>query len=84
MPWPETAPRICTEIRRDDRSMVASFCTNGITKTPPPSTTFWPDRSVLSSPVSGLSTAPATDSQWPGRVGSPVTTATDTAYDGMP
>jgi len=57
-------------MRRDERSMVASFCTNGITKTPPPSTTFWPDRSVLSCPVSGLSTAlplrPVTMNAWLG------------------
>ena len=29
----------------------------GITKTPPPMTTFWPDRSVETSPVSGLRTS---------------------------
>ena len=33
MPCPETAPRIWTEIRREERSMVASFWTNGTTKT---------------------------------------------------
>ena len=58
MPCPETAPRICTEMRREDRSRVARRCTNGMTNTPPPMTTFWPDRSVEISPVSGLRTSP--------------------------
>ena len=58
MPWPETAPRICTEMRREERSSVASRWTNGMTNTPPPITTFWPERSVEISPVSGLRTSP--------------------------
>ena len=70
MPCPETAPRICTEIRRLERSIVARRCTNGITNDPPPSTTFCPDRSVVSCPVSGLSTAlplrPVTMKAWLG------------------
>ena len=49
-----------------------------VSRAPPPQCAW------NSSSVSGLSTAPATDSQEPGRVGSPVTTATDTAYAGMP
>ena len=61
---------MCTEIRRLERSIVASFWMNGTTKTPPPSTTFWPDRSVVSCPVSGLSTAlplrPVTMNAWLG------------------
>ena len=58
MPCPDTAPRICTEMRRDGQVEGGSCCTNGMTNTPPPMTTFWPDRSVEISPVSGLRTSP--------------------------
>ena len=40
MPWPETAPRIWTMMRRLDRSMTYRCWTKGMTKTPPPMTTF--------------------------------------------
>src|SRR5680860_827060 len=58
MPWADTAPRMPTEMRREDRSRVCSFCTTGSTNTLAPITTFCPDRSVDTSPVSGLCTAP--------------------------
>ena len=51
----------------------------GVVSRAPPPRCAW-----KSSPGSGLNTAPATASHSPGRVGSPVTTATDTAYAGMP
>ncbi len=48
-----TAPRTCTGIWRDDRSRLKRCWTNGTTKTPPPTTTFWPLLSVKTAPVSG-------------------------------
>ena len=57
MPCPETALRIWTMIRRLDRSSTCKRWISGITKTPPPMMTFWPERSVDTRPVSGLVTA---------------------------
>ena len=57
MPWPDTALRMVTMMRRELRSSTCSRWMNGTTKTPPPMTTFWPDRSVDISPVSGLTTS---------------------------
>ncbi len=56
MPWADTAPRMLTEIRRLERSMTCSFCTNGSTKTLAPMMTFWPLMSCETSPVSGFLT----------------------------
>ncbi len=56
-PWPDTAPRIWTMMRRLERSRMCSRWTKGMTKMPPPMTTFCPERSVEISPVSGLRTS---------------------------
>ncbi|CAM5586955.1 hypothetical protein SNARM312S_03342 [Streptomyces narbonensis] len=48
-----TAPRTATGMCRLDRSSVNFCCTNGTTKTPPPTTTFWPLLSVNTRPVAG-------------------------------
>jgi hypothetical protein len=56
MPCLETAPRICTRIDRLASDSGYACSTKGLTKTPPPITTFWPDRSIDDSPVSGFST----------------------------
>lgn len=42
-----TAPRTATGMCREDSSSVNFCCTNGTTKTPPPTTTFWPLLSVM-------------------------------------
>lgn len=56
MPVADTAPRMATLSRRELRSSADSFCTNGSTNTELPMTIFWPDRSVETTPVSGLVT----------------------------
>ena len=61
MPWADTASRTLTSIFCDDRSSTDSCCTNGTTKTPPPVTTFWPDRSPLVLPL-----RPVTMNAWLG------------------
>nr|WP_206691464.1 hypothetical protein [Quadrisphaera sp. INWT6] len=57
MPCLDTAPPIFTEIRRLLSDSTWTRSTSGFTKTPPPITTRWPDRSVDTCPVSGLVTA---------------------------
>lgn len=65
-----TAPRTEIGMCREDRSRVNFCCTNGTTKTPPPTTTFWPLLSVNTRPVSGsvdfLPRRPVTMNAWLG------------------